>query len=267
MSALMKEPRMPDVAASRGEPRSVSGFAPRNVVGATGEPLTSTTSMVARRAPPPPPPILAFHRLPLPVPTAALPLPPSTVERRRVGDRQPPVMESNLLEESNVLLPPPLDCDAISEEAVSLPPGSHRRNVFILKNDGVVESSAEDVDTAVLMLSPLVLQQLRAIAPKKTRSKVAYVLLLAIGSVVASVAGPRSTRELLLARWQHSSRSAPAAQEAAPRPALASTLVVDELRTEAPAAAAASPAAPPLTTFPPKVDRRLPRAGRKPPRH
>jgi len=79
----------------------------------------------------------------------------------------------------------------------SAAPASEPRQVFVLKNGRRIESGHEEIDTAVLTLSPALLQALRAIAPKKRRSAIPYVLVLALATVVASVAGLRTTRELI----------------------------------------------------------------------
>jgi hypothetical protein len=158
---------------------------------------------------------------------------------------------------------------ALETSAAPTPaPASHPSHVFVLKNGGPVESAAEEIDTAVLSLSPDLLRSLRAIAPKKRRSAIPYVFFLAVATVAVSVAGPRSTRELITERWHRGSSTRAAPPEAAPTPLAASPSPIEKPTTVLPAAAAPTPVG--LPSSRPRtngLDHPVRRAGKRPARH
>jgi hypothetical protein len=120
-----------------------------------------------------------------------------------------------------------------------------------------IESPHEDVDTALVELSPEFLERLRSIAPRRRRVKLAHVLALGVIGVAATLGADRSVREIGYARWRRWVNGPPAASvEPAP-------VAVPEAPTSEPprpttmALAAAAPASdPPAVAQPKKVDRR-----------
>ena len=85
------------------------------------------------------------------------------------------------------------------------------------------DPSRADVLTSLLTLTPAFLDALKKVAPKKRRSKVPYVIALALLAVVAVLGADASTREfglakgqLIVARLHHAPASSPVSAPVAP---------------------------------------------------
>jgi hypothetical protein len=70
----------------------------------------------------------------------------------------------------------------------------------IVRRGGGASGRLSAVHTGLLTLTPAFLDELRKVAPKKPRSKVRYVVALAVVAVVAALGSDASTREFGLAR-------------------------------------------------------------------
>jgi hypothetical protein len=76
-----------------------------------------------------------------------------------------------------------------------------KRHTILEEGTDPSDPALENEDTAVMKLSPAFLQALRAIAPKKRRSKLPYVCALALVTIIAVLARDRSTRDFVAAHW------------------------------------------------------------------
>jgi hypothetical protein len=90
-----------------------------------------------------------------------------------------------------------------------------------------IDATTENVDTALLTLSPEFLAALRRVAPKKRRVKIQHVVGLAFLAMMVVLGADKAARELIAARW----RRAPAVTAMAPSPATAGPPVVSPVVT------------------------------------
>jgi hypothetical protein len=203
--------------------------------------------------------------------------------RRGRGDapRQSP-QESTVLRQARIVdgraaVMPPTKSDPLSGARIATEVRPARTSPLVVRGRPSLVDLAEDMHTGLLTLTPAFLNALKQVAPKKPRSKVAYVIALGLLAVFAALAADTSTREFGLGKGRALAarlhRKAPAAAPSAPAVPPAAVAVAVAASAPPAAVAVAAPPAPPAPVVAPVVKLAVTRrsgapagAGKSPPR-